>query len=198
MKKLTLITLVVPLLLLAACVNKDGLSAESSKPPTGNVNSSIVLEEFSDLQCPACRGAHTQIFKPLMAQHGRNIKYVFKHFPLRQIHAFAQEAAEASECAADQGKFWEFEDDTYENQEKISRDDLIERAEKVGVADMDLFRRCVKSRVKRDAVQADYDEGRKRGVAGTPTFFLDGERVPRNTLETISGLIDEKVKSHRL
>lgn len=195
MKKLFLIGLLITL---AGCISKEGLSAESTKPPTGNPNSSIVVEEFADLQCPACRGAHTQIVQPLLQKYGQNIRYEFRHFPLLQIHAYAQEAAEASECAADQGKFWEFVNDTYENQELLSRDDLIERAEKIGVSDMDLFRRCVQSRIKRDAVQKEYDDGHERGVRGTPTFFVSGERVARNTIEGISEMIDAKISKQKL
>jgi len=194
MKKLPLLGL----LILSACINKEGLSAESTKPPTGNANSSILVEEFADLQCPACRGAHTQIVQPLLTKYGQNIRYEFRHFPLSQIHAFAQEAAEASECAADQGKFWEFVNDTYENQELLSRDDIITRAEKIGVSDMDLFRRCVQSRIKRDAVLNEYKDGHGRGVRGTPTFFVSGERVARNTIEGISEIIDAKVSGQKL
>ena len=186
------------ILALAGCISKEGLSAESTKPPTGNANSSILVEEFADLQCPACRGAHTQIVQPLLTKYGQNIRYEFRHFPLSQIHAFAQEAAEASECAADQGKFWEFVNDTYENQELLSRDDIITRAEKIGVNDMDLFRRCVQSRIKRDAVLNEYKDGHGRGVRGTPTFFVSGERVARNTIEGISEIIDAKVSGQKL
>jgi protein-disulfide isomerase len=185
-------------LLLTACANTEGVSDKSGSYPKGNANSSIVVEEFGDLQCPACRGAHTQIIKPLLETQGQNIRLVFRHFPLRQIHPFAQEAAEGAECAADQKKFWEYIDDNYAFQEKLSRDDILARAEKIGVEDMDLFTRCIKSRIKRDIIQADYDEGRKRGVSGTPTFFVMGERVPRNTIEEITKMIEEKVESQRL
>ncbi len=191
-------SLLAAVLILSACISKEGLSPESTKPPTGNVNSSIIVKEYADLQCPACRGAHSQIVQPLLDKYGRNVRYEFHHFPLTQIHAYAQEAAEAAECAADQGKFWEFVNDTYENQELLSRDDLIARAEKLGVTDMDLFRRCVQTRIKRDTVQAEYKEGYDLGVRGTPTFFVSGERVERNTLEGISAMIDAKVSGQKL
>jgi protein-disulfide isomerase len=192
------ITFLIPLILLSACVNPKGISPESSKTPSGNPNSSIVVEEFSDIQCPACSGAHARIVEPLLEKYGNDISLKFHHFPLRTIHAFAQEAAEASECAADQEKFWEFIQDSYENQDKLSRDDLIARAEKIGVADIDLFGRCVRSRIKKDAVQKDFEEGAERGVNATPTFFLAGEKVQRNTFEAISELIEVKIGSQRL
>jgi len=194
MKKL----LTLSLFFLAACVSREGLTPESNKPPTGNPASSLIVEEFADLQCPACKGAHTTLVKPLLEKYGGVIRYEFRHFPIRSIHAFAQEAAEAAECAADQGKFWEFVDDTYENQEKLSRADLIARAEKVGVADSDLFERCIKSRIKRDTVQEEYEEGIERGVSGTPTFFVTGEKAPTNTLDALSALIEAKMSEQRL
>ena len=188
-------------LLLAACTSTEGLSTSSSKPPRGNPNASLMVEEFADLQYPSCRGAQDLVVKPLLEKYGNGIRYEFRHFPIRTIHAFAQEAAEAAECAADQGKFWEFVDDTYasaENQQMLSRKDLIARAEKVGVTDAGLFRRCVKSRIKRDLIQTDYEEGIKRGVNGTPTFFVNGERVPSNTIEAIGALIEAKQKQQKL
>ena len=186
------------LVALTACVSKEGLSAESSKPPAGNAASSLIVEEFADLQCPSCKAAHTTIVKPLLEKYGQSIRYEFRHFPIRTIHAFAQEAAEAAECAADQGKFWEFVDDNYANQEKLSRKDLLARAETVGVADADLFERCIKSRIKRDTVQAEYEDGIARGVSGTPTFFVAGERAPTNTLEALSALIEAKMEQQKL
>lgn len=185
-------------LTLTACVSKEGLSAESHKTPTGNPESSLLVEEFADLQCPACKGAQPAIVKPLLEKYGSAIRYEFRHFPLRQVHAFAEEAAEASECAADQGKFWEFVNDTYENQSKISRKDLFARGEKVGIKDRDLFERCIKSRIKRDAVQLDFVEGTKRGVNGTPTFFIAGEKAPSNTIEVIGKMIEERTGKQKL
>jgi protein-disulfide isomerase len=188
-------------LLLAACVSREGLSAASMKPPRGNPQSSLVLEEYGDLQCPACQGAHDQIVKPLLQKYGSIVRYEFRHFPIRSIHAYAQEAAEAAECAADQGKFWEFVDDVYrspESQKKLTRSDHSARIETLGIADLDLFRRCLKSRIKRDAVQREFDEGKNRGVQGTPTFFVAGKKVERNNLEEISKLIEERLGAPKL
>lgn len=194
---LTLSALFAGFALLSACgVDTSGISPSSSRGPhpKTNISATVRVEEFGDLQCPACQGAQSKIVKPLIEKYGSQIRFEFKHFPIRSIHAFAQEAAEAAECAADQGKFWEFIEDTYEskeNQQKLSRKDLIARAEKVGVVDIELFQRCAKSRIKRDAVQADYKEGLKRGVAGTPTFFVGSEKVQSNTLEALGAAIEK-------
>ncbi len=193
--------LLIITLLLISCVSKEGLSAESSRQPRGNPRSSIVIEEFSDLQCPACQRTHQNAVLPLLNQYRNTVRYEFRHFPIRTIHAFAQEAAEAAECAADQGKFWEFIDDVYaspENQSDLTREGLIERAKAVRIADIDLFKRCLRSRIKRDIVKDDYDEGIERGIQGTPTFFIAGERVGRNTLDVMRGMIQAKIGGQRL
>lgn len=194
MKYLTLTTT----LLLISCTNTAGLSPDSSRTPAGNPKSSIVVEEFSDFQCPACRGAHIQVTKPLIKKYGKNIRFELNHFPLRRIHPFAQKAAEAAECAADQGKFWEFVDDSFENQNQLSENDLIARAKKIEVADLELFGRCVKSGIKKNAVEEDYQEGIRRGIRGTPTFFVSGAQVPIHTLNAISSMIEERMNKQRL
>lgn len=162
---------------LAACgVDTTGLSADSSRRPMGSPSASVVVAEFADLQCPACKAAHETVTKPLIAKYGSRIRFEFKHFPLQGIHAYALPAAEAAECAADQGKFWEFVDLTYINQDKLGTEAIKEWAATLKL-DQDLFARCTASRIKKDTVLADYKEGEKLGVNSTPSFFLNGERI---------------------
>lgn len=113
MKRLSLATLFTSALLLAACVDTTGISPTSSRPPRGNANALVTVMEFADFQCPACMSAHATINKPLFEKYGSQVRFEFRHFPLRNIHRFALDLAEASECAADQGKFWEFVDLAY-------------------------------------------------------------------------------------
>lgn len=171
--------LTLSLVALAACTDTTGLSAESSKNvhPQTNANAAVSVVEYADLQCPACKSAVTLVAKPLIAQYGSQIRFEFRHFPLASIHPFAMEAAEASECAADQGKFWEFIDVNFENQEALSGSEIENWAEQIGL-DMDLFGRCRSSNIKRKTIQAEYDAGTKLGVRGTPTFFVNGVVVP--------------------
>jgi hypothetical protein len=98
---------------LVACTNGD---TASTRPPRGNPNAVVLVEEYADLQCPACRAAHGKISIPIVQKYSSQIRFEYKHFPLRSIHRFALDAAEMSECAADQGKFWEFVDFNYEHQ----------------------------------------------------------------------------------
>ena len=168
-------------LLFVGCVNKDGLSVESSRPIKGNPNAIINVLEFSDLQCPACKMVHYGVVKPLLAQYGNKISFEFKHFPLNTIHPYAIAAAMASECAADQGKFWEFVDIAFENQKDLNVDSIFAWGDDLGL-NTELYARCWKSNIKRDFVLSEFQEGRKLDVSGTPTFLVNGKQVPTNEL----------------
>lgn len=187
MKKL-LITLSTTILF-TACVDTTSISAESSRMPRGNPDAGVTILEFADLQCPACRAAQELVVKPLIEKEGARVRLVLKHFPLQQIHRFALEAAEAAECAADQGKFWEFVDLAYEKQ-----DDLNSKALRTWAAELelnvDLFDRCVRSHIKRPFVLSEYDEGTRGGVRGTPTFFVNGVQV-QATMEALTKAIND-------
>lgn len=174
---------------LAACgVDTTGLSPDSSRMAKGSDTALVTVTEYGDFQCPACKGAHTLINKPLVEQYGSRIRFAFKHFPLRAIHPYALEAAEAAECAADQGKFWEFVDLAYEEQENLSSSKLRDWANILGL-DEALFDRCVRSNIKEDTILADYKEGEASGTEGTPTYFVNGTKVP-SSVDAISAAID--------
>ncbi|MEK7563797.1 MAG: DsbA family protein [Patescibacteria group bacterium] len=177
------------LLLVSACSDTTGLSKDSSRTPRGNANAAVAVVEYGDLQCPACQAAHTQINAPLLQKYGAQIRFEFKHFPLRSIHRYALEASMASECAADQGKFWEYVDVVYSEQKKLDIAQLSVWAKTLGL-DEDLFDRCMKSKIKRTTVLADYEEGQGLGVTGTPTYFVNGKKV-ESGLDTLSAAIDE-------
>lgn len=175
--------------LLTACIDKTGLSAQSSRPARGNPDAGVTVLEFADIQCPACRAAHELVSKPLLEAQGQRIRFVFKHFPLQQIHRFAMEAAEASECAADQGKFWEFVDMAYEKQDQLSSSAIRDWGKALNL-DEELFDRCIRSHVKRQFVLSEYEEGTAGGVRGTPTFFVNGKQV-QSTVEELTKAINE-------
>ena len=178
-------------LFLVACGSKDEFSKKAEREPKGNPSGAVTVVEFGDLQCPACRAAHTKIVEPLLEQYGKVIRFEFRHFPLRSIHRFAMDAAESAECAADQGKFWEFIDISYAKQNEMSHEAFPKWAEELGM-DVDIFERCWKSHAKRDIVLEDYKQGREKEVSGTPTFFVNGERV-QTGFDTLSAAIEAKV-----
>jgi protein-disulfide isomerase len=167
---------------LVACVDTTGLSAASSRTPKGNPVATVTVLEFADIQCPACKAAHEQVVQTLLAQYGDRIRFEFKHFPLRAIHPYAMEAAMGAECAADQNKFWEFVDFAYDNQSSLKSSVIREWGNELSL-DADLFDRCIRSGIKEDTILADYDEGIKKGVQGTPTFFVAGMKVASNVTE---------------
>jgi protein-disulfide isomerase len=180
------------LLLLTACgLDTTGIALESNRPPhpKSNPNAAIIVTEFIDLQCEACRAAQTKIVKPMLEQYGSQIRYEVKHFPIYPNHQYSIEAAEAAECAADQGKFWEFEEMDYENQQDLSPMAISEWARVLNL-DLDLFERCRKSDLKKPIIEATQQEGKQLGVNGTPTFFVNGKRV-ESTIQAISASIQE-------
>ena len=181
-------------LLLAGCIDTTGISPESSKKPAGNPNAAVVLTEFGDLQCPSCRASHEQYNKPILGTYGGRIAFQFKQFPLTQIHPYAMKAAQASECAADQGKFWEFLDINYENQDDLKNKPYEDWAARLQL-DADLFHRCLASGIKKDAVNKDFAEGMELKVNSTPSYFINGVRAPSGTLSELTSAIEAALKN---
>ncbi len=177
---------------LAACTTVDttGVQTVSTKTPRGNSAASVVVAEYGDFQCPACAYAHEEITVPLLKKYSSSIRFEFQQFPLRSIHPYALPAAQASECAADQGKFWEFFDYAYAHQNELSTKPYATWAKELGL-NIDLFTRCIDSGLKKSVVLEDLAKGEKLGVNSTPSYFVNGELVRPNSLEALSKKIDE-------
>ncbi|MSR87162.1 DsbA family protein [Candidatus Peribacteria bacterium] len=190
------LTLLALPILLSACVDTTGISAESSRKPQGNAMSVVVITEFSDLECPACRSANMTIVKPLLEKYGTQVRFDYTHFPLRSLHRHTMELAEAAECAADQGKFTEFVDLAFENQPELAKGKALEWGSTL-VSDKDLFTRCVKSKIKDKAIMSDYDAGVAMGVQGTPSFFVNGKQTDAS-LEALSTAIEAQLKGAQM
>jgi protein-disulfide isomerase len=151
----------------------------------GNPDAAVTLVEYSDFQCPAC-ASFQPVIEELMKQYGENLRFEYKHYPL-PIHPFAQQAAVAAEAAGQQGKFYEYHDALFKNQQEWSSSVapgafFVKYAEELGL-DVEKFRRQQKSALLRDDVRADLAEARELGLTGTPTFFLNGERMQIETFE---------------
>lgn len=153
----------------------------------GNPEATVVLTEYSDLQCPACAAFHPYV-KNIVDQYSDSVRFEYKHFPLpANIHPYAMQASIAAEAAGQQGKFFEFHDKMFENQAVWSVSPtpnaiFIQYAEELGL-DMDLFKRHMKSTVLKERVETQFAEGKEAGVTGTPTFFLNGERMNFTTYQ---------------
>lgn len=193
MKHSTLAVLTIGFLL-ASCkpVDTTGVNPQTTKVPEGNPNAAVVVQEYSDLECPACGAAYTLTVKPFLAKYKDKVRFEFVQFPL-SIHEYAFEAAVASECAADQGKFWAFVDKDYINQKDLSSSQLRTWAGDL-ILNMDLFERCMNSGLKDKIVQNEYNGGIQKGVQGTPTFFVNGKVLESNTLDALTKAVDDALK----
>lgn len=143
----------------------------------GNRNASVVMIEFSDYQCPFCSRMHDTM-KQVMDEYGDQVAWVYRHFPLDSIHPTARKAAEAAECANDQGKFWEYSDAIFDNQNDLAQGEsaLRQLAADIGLKQSS-FDKCLDSGKYVSKVQADYQEGIRNGVTGTPGTFINGQLV---------------------
>lgn len=181
----------------AAKQNNEGVVVKSHIK--GNPEATVKLVEYSDLQCPACAGVQPFV-KDLVDQYGDKLSFEYKHFPL-PIHPYAIQAAVAAEAAGQQDKFFEFHDKLFENQATWSKSPtpqafFMQYAEELEL-DMDTFKRHMRSSVLKDNVESQFAEGKDAGVPGTPTFFLNGEKMEYKTYEEfitqITSLVDPEV-----
>ena len=140
----------------------------------GPADTAIVLVEYGDYECPYSRAAYRSIQR-LERRLGDRLRFVFRHFPLREIHPHAQMAAEAAEEAGAQGRFWEMHDTLFHGQRALEPSDLGTYAEEVGL-DPGEFAAALADGRHRAHIQADLDGGARSGVRGTPTLFIGGYR----------------------
>ncbi len=154
--------------------------------------SKVVIEEFSDFECPFCGRAFPTVDR-ILDEYGDQVEFVYKHFPLTSIHPRAQKAGEASECARDQGKFKEYHDKLFQNQRALEITNLKQYAADLGL-NTDKFNSCLDNSDKASVVNNDLAEGRQRGVTGTPTFFINGQKlVGAQPFENFKAVIDAQL-----
>jgi protein-disulfide isomerase len=139
----------------------------------GPADAPVTLVEYGDFQCPHCRAAHFYL-KNVAATMGDDMRFVFRHMPLTQVHPMAQPAAEAAEAAGAQGKFWPMHDLIYENQDLLSPALLTRLGQRLGL-DMQRFTDDVASHRFLPKVKEDFMSAVRSGAAGTPSFFINGE-----------------------
>jgi len=134
----------------------------------------VTLVEYGDFECPYCGQAENAI-RDLLSAHGADIRYVWRHLPLNDVHPMAQLAAEASEAAAAQGRFWDMYDTLLSHQDELSPRDLARHASELGL-DVDRFRENLRTREYASRISEDVASADESGVSGTPTFFINGRR----------------------
>ena len=158
----------------------------------GPANAPVTLVEFSDFQRPFCQRV-TPTMKRIRETYGDRVRIVWKDFPLTQIHPEAFKAAEAGHCAREQGKFWEFHDRLFANQQTLLPDQLKEHATAVGI-DAAKFNACLDTAKYGSRVQANVEAGQQLGVNSTPSAFINGRAVTGALpYEAFAAVIDEEL-----
>ena len=140
-------------------------------PSVGPANAPVTIVEFSDFQCPYCKRS-VPLIKEILAKYPGKVKVVYRDYP-GPNHPYAPQAAEAAQCAGDQGKFWEYHDGLFDHQAAGSGWDFIELAKAIGL-NQNLFTTCLNTRRYQEEVAKDLRDGMTLGVTSTPTFFING------------------------
>ena len=139
----------------------------------GSLDAPVTLVEYGDFQCPYCGQAYP-VVRDLQRRFGDQLRFVFRHMPLADLHPRAPSAAEAAEAAGAQGRFWEMHDQLFEHQRELGDAELRAHAEAAGVADAELFDADLLGRAHAPRVGEDYESGARSGVPSTPRFFVNG------------------------
>jgi protein-disulfide isomerase len=165
-------------------------------PALGAANAPVTLVEFSDFQCPFCARVAPTI-KRLREQYGDRLRIVWKDFPLTAIHPEAFKAAEAGQCAREQGKFWEYHDLLFANQAALDQASLKKHAASAGL-NTSTFDACLDAAKHTSRVQQHLDAGNRLGVSSTPSSFINGRLVSgAHPYETFAAIIDEELERAR-
>ena len=158
-------------------LSKVGLSLleTTDDPFIGYTDAPVVIVEFLDYQCPFCKQA-VPIMKQVLSTYPDTVKLIIRDFPIDSVHPEAISAAVAANCAQAQGNFWEYHDALYDQQDELG-ENLYQSLARQFNLDLTKFDSCSKSLAVRKEIGDDYDAGIKAGVGGTPTFFVNGQKV---------------------
>ena len=164
----------------------------------GTADGKMVIVEYSDFQCPTC-AAFDPVMRNIIDEFGDQITFVYRHFPLQEIHKNATLAASAAEAAGLQGKFWEMHDELFDTQDSWAKSTdaltiFTTYAQDIGL-NVDQFLNDLSSTAVQNAIEEDYDSGLASGVGGTPTFYINGAQLgdlPRG-YEPFKAIIEAKL-----
>lgn len=180
-----------PITTLATPVNEQ---TDRIKGPN---NAKVTLVEYSDFECPAC-AQYEPLVREVINAYPNDLRFVYRHFPLIQIHPSALPAAKAAEAAGKQGKFWEMHDLLFDRQSawvKVasSEEMFTTYAEELGL-NKEQFATDMKSDEVQNKIGEDLNSGNASGVSGTPTFYLNGNKVSPGSLDEFKALIDAELQ----
>ena len=166
--------------------------AAAGRPAKGPENAPVTLIEFSDFQCPYCANL-SKTLQRVVADYGNDVRLVYRQFPLTQIHPYAEGAAEASLCAAEQGHFWEMHDLMFFDQRQLTEEGLKADAAKLQL-DSTNFVQCLNSHRYAGKISEDLREGATLGVSGTPAVFINGRLLTgAQSYEELAKVIQEEL-----
>lgn len=176
--------------------NRNALEGVAG-PYLGRSSAPVVIVEFIDYRCPNCRAA-APILKQVAAKYGYGIKILLRDFPAESIHPGTTELSRIARCADKQGRFWNMHDVLFEHQAELSQivsDDERKILADLAQVDYAQLQACLATSSVDDAIRKDYLDGVAFGVAGTPTFFINGQKVEGVVpLETWQRYLDQVVK----
>ena len=168
------------------------IEVEAIGPSKGPDDAVVTIVEFSDFQCPFCQRVVPTIDQ-ILIKYPTQVRFVYRHLPLSNIHPRAQAAAEAAACAGNQGNFWDYHDLIFANNRALSDEDLERHASEIGL-EMQVFRQCVQNRETQQIVAADAAAAESLRISGTPSFLVNG--IPMHgaqSLEVFSQVIDAEI-----
>ena len=181
-KSVNIIFSLIVILFLSSCSAPD----TGQRASIGSPDAKTLIEEFSDFQCPACASISPQL-EDIAERNADIVRLEFYHFPL-SYHEFAFMAAEAAECAGDLGKFWEYMNMAFSNQNSLTEDNLKSFASTLGL-DTQVFDNCLDSGKKKARIKSDIYEGRSRQLSYTPSIYVNGQLVEWSDAEEIEKYI---------
>jgi protein-disulfide isomerase len=162
----------------------------------GSLSAGVTLVEYGDYECSHSGQAYT-VLKTNQQRLGNRVSFVFRNFAISQIHARAQNAAEAAEAAGAQNKFWQMHDMLFEHQQALENGYLVEYAEALGM-DITRFLRDMSQHLHAERVHEDFMSGMRSGVNGTPAFFINGVRHDDPwDVETLLAAVEEAAASQK-
>ncbi len=162
-------------------------------PTLGPASAPITIVEFSDFECPYCGGLFPTL-KEIETKYADKIRVVYRQYPLISLHPHAQKAAEASLCADEQKRFWDFHDSLFGNQQDLTVDSLKRRAVELKL-DAPAFNTCLDSGKHAETIKKDIVEGSRAGVSGTPAIFINGRLLSGNQPYTsIAQVIEDELQ----
>jgi protein-disulfide isomerase len=154
----------------------------------GDISAPITVIEYGDYECPACGNSYDMV-ESVMKEYAGKIKLEYRHYPL-PFHKFAEKASIASECAGEQGKFWEMHEKLYKNQKNLQESDL-ERYAKEIVSDFGKFKACFDANGYIDKINKQKNMGENDKITGTPSFFINGQVIENSNDKKYLPIIDD-------